>query len=283
MKRFSLKHILVPVDLAEPSLSALRVAKSLGRSSGALLDVLHMQEVPPSLAFAPGGAKAAAKAQKEFKSHLLKRLEAETSDYPKSKVSVHTYTGYASVVLSRLTKKRPSGLVVIGTHGYTGIRHVLFGSVAETLVRRSHIPVLGVHERKAPFKLGKILVPMNLTEYAGKALLYALDLAGTARARVSVLHVADRRMGSYDPDKLLKSHLRDVLGSRKTQLKTIVRQGNPERVILEEAAVGKFDLIVLAAHRRRFWKDVILGMTAERVLRYSPIPVLSVPSSAPGK
>ena len=267
-------RIMVPVDLAEPSLSALQAAKSLGRASGSVLEVLYMQEAMPNPRLG-GGKGPAAERWKSYRRFVEAELRGLVEDYPERRAKVHTLEGYATEVLSRFAHDHPDGMIVVFTHGYTGLRHLVFGSVAETMVRVSNVPVMTVHERKSAFRPVKMLVPMNLTEHADRSLRYAMSMADSLHAHVSVLHAVE---GRRDPEvglRLTKERL-EALGA--PQPKVILRRGPAEHCILEEAAVVKFDLIVLAAHRRRFWKDVILGMTAERVVRYSPIPVLSVPS-----
>ncbi len=131
--------------------------------------------------------------------------------------------------------------------------------------------------------LKRILVPYNMTGYADGALRQGLVAAYRYGAAVTAVYVAADGEGAADALERLKDHLVDALGEDEARrVSTVVSEGAPAHGILDEAVSSRHDLIVLSAHRKAFWKDVVLGTTAERVLRHSPVPVLSIPSDAEG-
>lgn len=271
------KHLIVPVDFSAPSLAGLEAAKVVGLRHGALLELVLVQEIPPDLALSYGASAMIERQWRDYRRWAEKELKRLAGDYPAERLKVRCQQGYASVVLGRLAQRGGSSMVVMGTHGYTGVRRLLFGSLAETLLNSAQVPVMTVHQRRRPLRLGRILAPVNFTDYADRALSYALSIARKEGAKVTALYVSPEDE-SGDPRGLLRGRLARVLGEDAAHVRPAVRQGSPEREILEEAVEGKFDLIVMAARRKPFWKEFVLGMTAERVLRHSPIPVLSIPS-----
>ena len=173
----------------------------------------------------------------------------------------------------------------MGTHGYAGLNRLLNGSMAEAVMRRADVPVMAVHERLDPPKYSRILVPHNMTPYADKALAYALDFAKGNNSTLEVLHVTAHN-GLYKARAAqgLSSHLISIVGKRRTpKINLRIMSGDPREAILVEAKRGKFDLIILSAHKKPLLKDFIMGSTAERVLRHAPIPVLCVPSAGTNK
>lgn len=276
------KHLVVPVDFSAPSLAGLEAAKAIGVRHGAVLELVLVQEVPPDLALTYGAAAMIERQWRDYRRWAEKELRRLAGDYPAARLKVRCQQGYVSVVLGRLSQRPGPAMVVMGTHGYTGVRRLLFGSLAETLLHSAQIPVLTVHQRRRPLRFGRILAPVNFTDYADRSLAYALSIARGEGGRVSALYVAPEDE-SGDPRRLLRGHLERAWGERAAWIHPVVRQGNPEREILEEAVEGKFDLIVMAARRKPFWKEFVLGMTAERVLRHSPVPVLSIPSVGAAK
>ena len=139
-KPISLKRILVPIDFSSPSLEALRYAKRLAGQSGASIDLLFVAEhviyMGDSVAF-PNPPML-----EEMKGKLTGLARDEVDElvpiYP------HVLTGKPFAEIVKLAHDRASDLIVIGTHGRTGLRHVLIGSTAEQVVRRAPCPVLVV-------------------------------------------------------------------------------------------------------------------------------------------
>ena len=127
-------RILVPVDFSEPSIEALRLAVTIGMKEGARLTLLHVDSGP-----LPDGDSAA----------VMHRLVAQ--EIP---TSVHFELAFdEGVPAEKINQHAADGqhdLVVMGTHGKTGIERVILGSVAEVVVRTCPVPVLVTHDRSDP-------------------------------------------------------------------------------------------------------------------------------------
>ncbi len=283
--KFPPKRIVVPVDMSKPSLAALEAAKTLARSTGARLDIVYIQDLPLSLlGFSPeveGPGRELAHQMEEFKAWRQERINRATRGLPPKSVRVRTIQGWPPRALADLAAGPGADLVLMGTHGYAGLNRAFFGSVAEAVVRRARVPVLTVHGDGKPLSLGKILVPFNGQAYAEKAVLCARAWANRFRARLTVLYVEPKDLHERQRTAAIESRVRKLLGPDARGASFKVRHGNAPHEILTEAE-RSHDLIVLAAHRRSFWSDFVLGSTAERVLRHSTVPVLSVPSVEKG-
>ena len=106
-----------------------------------------------------------------------------------------------------------------------------------------------------------------------------MEWADALGAKLSVVHVLEGEGAEREENSALDGHLEAMLGpERFLAMGRIVMAGVPPEAILKTAENGRFDLIVLASHLRPFWKDAVLGTTAERVIRHSKIPVLAIPS-----
>ncbi|OJY21145.1 MAG: hypothetical protein BGO98_13840 [Myxococcales bacterium 68-20] len=137
------KNILVPVDFGEPSRRALEVAIALAKQNGAALTVLHVFDVPPSYAsmdLSPMDLLAPmwSAAQAELDATLAKVKGA----LPNATHCLTRGTPWREI-LATIDRTHPD-LVVVGTHGRTGLERALLGSVAERIVRLSPVPVLTV-------------------------------------------------------------------------------------------------------------------------------------------
>ncbi len=136
-----------------------------------------------------------------------------------------------------------------------------------------------------------ILVPTDFSDMSSKALDYALDLAAKVGASVHVVHVCPLlyyALSAELPDdpafeRKLKEQLQKKLealqqdvASKGRQITTALIDGNPGQAILEAATGTGADLIVIATHGRTGMQHLMLGSVAERVVRTSKVPVLTV-------
>jgi len=142
-------RILVPVDYSECSQAALTAAGFVAAAFGAALDVIHVWDRPSYVS-----EELTVKSHGEVRTLLdmiRENAETEMAEFlakvavpPSVPLSHRLVSGNpAATVLHELREGRHD-LLVVGTHGRTGLRHLMLGSVAETLVRLSPIPVLTV-------------------------------------------------------------------------------------------------------------------------------------------
>lgn len=142
--------ILVPYDFSPHARAALAMAVDLGRRLGAELHLLHVIQ-PPSHAYGYGayGASAAPPpvdmvAVREGAMQSLRAVSDGVEDLPKQP-EPHVVEGSSTAEMIRETAEQLScDLIVMGTHGRTGLAHVFLGSVAERTLRRAPCPVLTV-------------------------------------------------------------------------------------------------------------------------------------------
>jgi nucleotide-binding universal stress UspA family protein len=134
---YQINRILVATDFSDDSAHALEHAKELARRFGSQI-VLHADEM---LAVVPGSNLAVER--RNAAQEQLDRIAKELNDRELSTVSV-LRPGFASEEIVKLARDRVVDLIVMGTHGLTGIAHLLLGSVAEHVVRHAPCPVLTV-------------------------------------------------------------------------------------------------------------------------------------------
>ncbi|HTM52604.1 MAG TPA: universal stress protein [Pirellulales bacterium] len=137
------KKILFATDFSPASDAALRYATALARDSAALLLIAHVEEVPtPYL----GGEMYFT--QPEYPNpEIRKMLEAVVPPDKNVRYEHRLVMGIAADDIARLAEEEKADLIVIGTHGRTGLSRVLMGSVAESVMRMATCPVLTI---KAP-------------------------------------------------------------------------------------------------------------------------------------
>jgi nucleotide-binding universal stress UspA family protein len=154
-----IEHILVPTDFSEFSRYALDYAITIAKTFEAKITLLHitnenelvaLQQV--SAYFEPGKLEDLLK-QRE--SEDRKQLDGFISPELKKGIEVETLhkVGIPFVEIIRTAKEKAVDLIVIATHGRSGLSHILFGSVAEKVVRKSTCPVLSIRPREHEFAM----------------------------------------------------------------------------------------------------------------------------------
>jgi len=143
-----LNRILVPTDFSDNSRLALEYAAALGERFESELHLLHvLHDVLSSVAPEPGLVLASAgdyvRELRESAEGAMQKL-VESKPLAGKKVVRRVREGQPFVEIIRYARDQSIDLIVIGTHGRTGLAHVLMGSVAERVVRKAGCPVLTV-------------------------------------------------------------------------------------------------------------------------------------------
>jgi nucleotide-binding universal stress UspA family protein len=141
------KKICCPIDFSDASRAAMGVAADLARRFGGSLTLLHAYPVP-GFTFPDGSVVASSRMLQELADQAAKHLgewrrEAEGLGAPS--VTATTAIGEPAAEIVGYAKEHAIDLLVLGTHGRSGLEHALMGSVAERVVRRARCPVLTVH------------------------------------------------------------------------------------------------------------------------------------------
>lgn len=289
---FQLRKILVPVDFSNHSEEALKYAALLAALYEGKISLLHVFE-PVRLMeeYAEFGTSLAAIPQlaKERLSMLATRFD-EASLLEKIEVR----EGRPAETIGHAASEFGSDLIVISTHGYTGLDYVLLGGTAQRVIRHAPCPVLVARGQKADPRLPqKILVPVDFSPASFAGLRCALALARKAGSRVTALHVVEplgplQRL-EIDVDAYEKKLSHEVkerlqglhaeIGEPAGAFDTIFREGVPVHETVETEKSGSFDLVVMGSIGRSGLADMVLGSTAECVVRHAAGPVLVVRSA----
>jgi len=147
---FPYKRILCPVDFDEFSAAALKEAAALALSSGATIHVLHV--VPATLALdeAATGGLAVGEVYEPQMRVAREQLESMLATIPKEiKLESTIEFGSPAAIILNTQTKLGIDLIVMATHGRRGLKHLMLGSVAETVVRESRVPVLTIRPAHA--------------------------------------------------------------------------------------------------------------------------------------
>ncbi len=141
------KRICCPIDFSDASRAAMEVAADLARRNGASLVLLHAYPIP-GYTFPDGSVVASPRMMQELADQAEKHLDEWRAEAEKlvgaPGVRTEKAIGEPAAEILFFAKSSGQDLLVLGTHGRTGLEHALMGSVAERVVRKAHCPVLTV-------------------------------------------------------------------------------------------------------------------------------------------
>ncbi len=147
---FKLKRILVPVDFSECSHKALQYAVPFARQFGATLSLLFViQPYMPVSDMVPIDVEAIEMQLRSSGEKELAALKAALEPDVKAETSVRI--GHPHLEIVRAAAELQADLIVLSTHGRTGLSHVLMGSTTERVVRHAKCPVLVLREQEHEF------------------------------------------------------------------------------------------------------------------------------------
>lgn len=151
--RMRMQKLLVPYDFSEPSEKALRYAMAFAEQFDARLYLVHVVQpvyLPVELGQMP---LVSAEFERDRYDRLTKELEERAAHCRNVgiKPEVHVISGAPWREIVEIARSREIDLIILATHGHTGLKHALLGSVAERVVRHAPCPVLVVREHEHEF------------------------------------------------------------------------------------------------------------------------------------
>ena len=301
----SLKNILFATDFSEASQAALPYAAAIARRYDSQLHIAHIMSpasyVIPSQ---PGGPVTIDSIHEAARTDVRQRMETLASHL--KTVPHHTYVREGEVweSLSDIIRTHEIDLLVVGTHGRTGVKKLLLGSKAEEILRLAPCPVLTVGPKVAGSArltaiggAGKDPTPVEIsvdqivyaTDFSPESLAaapFATSLAQEFQSKLTLLHVIEKvsdidcRPGPIDLalqrlEKLVPEEARLWCSPRPA-----VQIGPPADRILQEALGSRADLIVLgvrAASGNLGAATHLPWATAHKVVAHAHCPVLTIP------
>jgi len=291
-------RILCPIDFSDVSRGALQHAVALAKWYDSEITALHVVHVPffpqPPILSAFADTRDTAFSSHEAAEEMLRTwLEPARQAGVKTRVMVDRGNP-AAQILQEATSSR-TGLITMGTHGFTGFDRLLLGSVTEKVLRKAACPVLtippiAVATGQIPYK--RLLCPVDFSESSIAALNVAFSLAKEADANLTLLHVFewpddDQPLTQRFDVKAYRHAVEDEVRGRLRPLitedvrvwckpSTKFAHGKPYRAIIDTARAEATDLIVIGVRGRNPLDLTVFGSTTNQVVRQATCPVLTL-------
>jgi nucleotide-binding universal stress UspA family protein len=298
----SVKNVLFATDFSATSESALPYATAISRRFGSMLHVVHVLS-DASLLLMTGGVDyvSVGTLYEDAHSDAQEKIQRITTRLEGIPYRTYVRHGQVWTNLASIVKENAIDLIVVGSHGRTGLEKLLLGSVAEDILRHLPCPVLTVGPKvSGRAKLqefqtkGRELAPVELelrqivfaTNFTTGSMIVApvaVGLAEQFRAQLTLMHVIeqyahlDTRPGPIEAGVQKLQALVPKDASLAYSPEIMVEFGTASECILDTAAERDADLIVLGA-RPADGATHLPWSTVHRVVAHAACPVLTVPA-----
>ena len=290
-----INNVLCPVDFSAISQHAFDHAAAIAGWYEARLTLLYVFPNLPVLDLPPLVLEPA---DRERLIDKMRRMAEQAPNVPID-VRIQHAANVHEEILAQL-EATDADLLVLGTHGRSGFQRLFLGSVTEKVIRRARCPTLVVPPRvpdvapTAPVRFRRILCPVDFSESSLRAFAHAVNIAGEADSRLTLLHViemptvispepaaieidlARTRSAAVAEVRRRLHELIPVEAQTYCTADTATVEGSPYREIVRQAADLRSDLIVMGVHGRGAVDVFLFGSTTHHVIRASGCPVLIV-------
>jgi nucleotide-binding universal stress UspA family protein len=274
-----MKKIIVPIDFSEHSEYALEAAANLAQKYDAELLVLHMLELSNAILTADSSALNEEAvfylklAEQKFEAFLDKPYLENVNVTP----IVKHFKVWSEV--NDVANEHDANLIIMGSHGASGVKEVLVGSNTEKVVRHADIPVLVIKHNPILFDFENGVFASDFSEDSVEPYLKARTTFDKLGAKMHLVYVNSpdgNFRSSSEIDKRVSDFLRKADGDLENLSDvTVVSDYSIEKGILNFANVIGADVIAVATHGRKGLAHFFEGSISEDIANHSTLPVMT--------
>jgi len=278
-----MKNILVPFDFSKTSAFALNLAVSIAEKQKTTINLLYVVIDPftikssglESLEYRSLNIRKFLEAiKKESFSNLKQVIEKVNSKTVKITPYIFVDASVYKGILKFIETKK-TGLVVMGTHGVSGMKTKYLGTNSERVFRMTRKPVLIVREEVKKPEFKKIVFATDLEHKARKVINQAWELLKQYDAKIDILRINTNKNSIRSTYAI--GQMRNLSKKYNAEFDFVIADAEtPEAGIGEYCRKSKADLLVIGVHRKKGFKRLFTDRISESITRTSNIPVLTV-------
>ena len=300
--------LMVPLDGSEFGRHAIPWALAIAEPAGARVDLVHVLTPPYDVGVAEGDKLVLAEAiddQRTATEQRLDDLAIRLRIGTDVRFSSAVVEGHAADALLRYADENAIDLIVMTTHGRTGLARAVLGSISDQVVRQARCPVLlarphrHVAEEREAAAVSDVLVPLDGTVTSEAILPHALEMCRLTGASCTLLHVivpellltgvavpvalADQR-AAFAEKRQTDAYLASLANRFREGAVPVTTAALPhadvESGILEYCAAHPVSLIAMATRGTRGLERAVLGSTMDELLRKTHLPLLAIAANS---
>nr|WP_299216234.1 universal stress protein [uncultured Dokdonia sp.] len=274
-----MKKILVPTDFSEQAENALRVAADLARKYGSEINLLHMLELPMQLVDgATGGSKSDLPEAIFFMKLAHQKFENMMNAPFLDGINVYETAEFDGAFegIMEYTEKYQTDLVVMGSHGATGLQELLIGSNTEKVVRNSKVPVLVIKRRHENFVVKKFVYATNFKEENHTSFKQAFEFAKNNQVKLHMLYIntPNNFHTTHEIEEKMKAFMAKEPECTDYTL-NIYNDESVEKGILHFADTIESGLVGIGTHGRSGLAHFLNGSLSEGLVNHAQRPVIT--------
>ncbi len=278
---FKINKILVPTDFSETASNALKQAVSIASKANAEIELVHV--ILPGMNYEgnvpiPHG--------KSYNANLKKNIEKQLENIARQirkdntiKVSIKVVLGVPHKEICSIASEEEVDIIVMGTHGVSGVSEFFVGSNAAKIVASASCPVITIQKTPKTKGFKNIILPIRSEFNSRQKVDYVVEIARLFSSTILITGFADKK-DKADQTKM-KQYVKQV-EKYLTKLKmkfntTILIDDNFTKAILVYATKNKADLVAIMNEHDFTLDQVIKGPYAKQLVNHSSIPIFSIP------
>ncbi|MCS7012110.1 MAG: universal stress protein [Chloroherpetonaceae bacterium] len=277
-----MKTILVPTDFSKHSDWAMEAAVSLAKKLKAALHLIHVVDMP-QYAFSAAHEMWNMEERQRVVGETYQKLKALSQEPPLAElpVQIAVEQGSAYQMICQYASDKSIDLIVMGSHGITGLRKIFIGSVTERVIHHAPCPVLSIKHEHQAMNFRNIVFASNFYQEAVEAFGAVQHFAELFGAKIHLVRI--NTQARFESTRFANKLLRDFVEQVKPKNYTInIYNDESEEIgVLNFAEDIEADLIALPTHERTRISELINPSIAESVSERSPIPVMTIKIPTP--
>ncbi|MEO8085978.1 MAG: universal stress protein [Bacteroidota bacterium] len=283
--QLQIKKILIPLDFSLTSFKAVDQAVALAKLTKAEIILLHVTEYlnattdPLFISSLPTETYESeiAKTVNDSLSKVVEKIKKEGIE----NVSILAVNGRTHKEIIRASKKAKADIIIMGTHGVSGIREFVMGSNTFRVVSDAECPVLSVQRKNKTDGFNNILVPFSDSPHSREKVMYAIKIAQIYGAKLNVLGIdADNTKTHLKKIEAEALQIKGIVEGHglKSSIKVISGAYNAKTILDYSTKVNADLIVVMGDALRQDLTEYFTGSASQQIINHSPVPVLSVHS-----
>ena len=271
-----MKRILVPTDFSEHADEALKLAAKIAKKNGSKIFLLNLLELPRELNDSIKKESNSPELMVYIKKANEKLQKIKEQPYLKG-ITISTTVQFERAfdgILS-FNKKNKIDLIVMGSHGSTGIEEILIGSNTEKIVRLSEIPVLVVKKGSNTFNIKNIVFASDFSEETKKPFIKMIEFAKIFDASLNLVMICTPN--SFKTTVVAQKIMKNFISDFKLENYSIhiYNDYNIEKGIINFTNMIGADLIGLCTHGRTGLSHYFYGSISEDIVNHTIKPIIT--------
>jgi nucleotide-binding universal stress UspA family protein len=273
-----IKKVLVPVDFSPPSRLALDHGVVIARKFGARLLLLNVVEAFWSVMYTL--PDEIARIEDSHRNQAWRMLTATMTPEDRNEVDhrILIRAGDIQNEIMDTIREQAIDMVVMGTHGRGLVARTLIGSVTRSILRNSPAPILTVCCVSRMLSFDRILFATDFSETCDQAFRFTVELARSLSSNLCIVHAINGSDPLHEGAKLKLDEMTELGAGQQINVTTLIRDGDPAEAIFQAAEDTRSDMIAIGVRKKPALERVLFGAIAERIIRESRLPVLSIPT-----